>query len=192
MSAEWVTALSALGTLIVIAASAIAALIQLRHMRGSNQIAALTEFRETMESDTFQAAQAFVAFELPKRFKDPDERVKATIFPFSGEYTAITSVANMFESLGGLVKSGVIDRDAACDVVAYIAARNWDGMVPIITYLRRKVGTSALWENFEYLVFLSKRFIAEHPDGAYPRGVPRLPEDDSLIRALSGESQSKR
>jgi hypothetical protein len=55
MSAEWVTAIGTIGTFVVIAASAVAALVQLRHMRGSNQIAALNELRETMESESFQS-----------------------------------------------------------------------------------------------------------------------------------------
>ncbi len=188
MSAEWVIAIGTLGTFLVIAASAIAALIQLRHMRGSNQIAALTEFRETMESNKFQTAQTFVSFELPKRLKDPVERVNATTVPFSGEYAAISTVANVFESLGGLIKSGVIDRDVACDVFAYMVIRNWDVMLPLITHLRRTLDNPALWENFEYLTLLSKRFQANHPGGAYPSGEPRLPEDDSLTRAIAGEA----
>ena len=184
MSADWVTAIGTLGTFLVITASAVAALVQLRHIRGSNQIAALTEFRETMESERFQTAQAFVSFELPKRLKDPAEAAEATTLPFRGEYQAISAVANMFEALGGLVKSGVIDRGVACDVVAFIVVRNWDAMVPVITYMRRKVVNRALWENFEYLALLSKRFIASHPNGAYPLGEPRLPDDDSLIDLL--------
>lgn len=40
MSAEWVTAIATAGTFVVIAASAAAALVELRHLRGSNQIAA--------------------------------------------------------------------------------------------------------------------------------------------------------
>ena len=71
MSAEWVTAIATLGTFIVIAASAVAALMQLRHMRGSNQIVALTECRETMESETFQNAREFVLMVLPELLKDP-------------------------------------------------------------------------------------------------------------------------
>jgi hypothetical protein len=55
MSAEWVTAIGTIGTFVVIAASAVAALVQLRHMRGSNQIAALNELRETMESESFHS-----------------------------------------------------------------------------------------------------------------------------------------
>ena len=70
MSAEWVTAIATAGTFVVIAASAIAALVQLRHMRGSNQIVALTECRETVESPDFREAQRFVSYELPKRLQD--------------------------------------------------------------------------------------------------------------------------
>jgi len=43
MSLELVNTLASIGTLLVIAATAIAALAQLRHSRGSNQIIALTE-----------------------------------------------------------------------------------------------------------------------------------------------------
>ena len=65
MSAEWVTAMATLGTFVVITASAIAALLQLRHTRGSNQILALTECRERLESDEFQNARRFVSQNYP-------------------------------------------------------------------------------------------------------------------------------
>ena len=186
MSAEWVTAIATAGTFLVIAASAVAALIQLQHIRGSNQIAALTEFRETMEGEQFQDAQRFVSFELPERLKDPAEQIKATTLPFTGEYTAIATVANMFEALGGFVRNGVINADVACDVVSLIVVRNWDALLPIITYVRRKIGKKALWENFEYLAYCSKRFMEAHPDGRYPRGVPRLPDDPWLAERIEG------
>jgi hypothetical protein len=50
MSFELVNTLATFGTFVVIAATAIAAVVQLRHARSSNQIAALNELRETMES----------------------------------------------------------------------------------------------------------------------------------------------
>lgn len=184
MSAEWVTAIGTVGTFVVIAASAVAALVQLQHIRGSNQIAALTEFRETMEGEQFQNAQRFVSFELAERLKDPAEQIKATTLPFTGEYTAIATVANMFEALGGFVRDGVINPDVACNVVSLIVVRNWNALVPIITYVRRKVRSKALWENFEYLAYCSMRFIEEHPEGRYPRDVPRLPEDPWLAERM--------
>jgi hypothetical protein len=60
MSLELVNTFATLGTFSVIAATAIAAIVQLRHMRGSNQIVALNELRETTETAEFRAAQLFV------------------------------------------------------------------------------------------------------------------------------------
>ncbi len=57
MTAEWLTAAGTLGTFIVIAVSAVAAFIQLRHVRGGNQIMALSEVRKQMESPEFRRAQ---------------------------------------------------------------------------------------------------------------------------------------
>ena len=50
MRLELVNTLATFGTFLVIAATAIAAVVQLRHARGSNHIAALNELRETTES----------------------------------------------------------------------------------------------------------------------------------------------
>lgn len=184
MSAEWVTAIGTVGTFAVITASAVAALIQLRHMRGSNQIVALTECRETMESPEFRDAQNFVSFVLPTRLKDPAERHKVRVLPFAGEYQAIGTVANFFESMGGFVKSGIIDRRIACDSWAYVVLRNWNALLPVTTFVRESIKTKAIWENFEYMAVLAKQFSDKYPNGSYPPGFPRMPEDRSLIETI--------
>jgi len=181
MSPEWLTAIGTVGTFIVIAASAIAALLQIRHMRSGNQIVALTECRETLESPEFRAAQRFVSFELPKRLQDPVERAKIMEPPFSGEYESIGTVANFFESMGMFVKSGIIDEQLACDFWCYSIVRNWNALAPIVVYVRKKIGVPSMWENFEYMAFLSTRFLEAHPCGAYPPGAERMPEDRSLM-----------
>jgi hypothetical protein len=183
MSWEAMTAIGTFITSFVLAAAAIAAIIQLRHTRGSNQIIALTECRETIESREFSESQRFVSFELPKRFGDVDECRKMAVVPFSGEYEAIGTVANFFESMGLFVKTGIIDRRIACDFWSYIVMRNWNALLPITTYARYKLTAPQLWENFEYLAALSKRHMDENPS-VYPSGVPRMPEDRSLIDAI--------
>lgn len=180
MSADWVTAIATAGTFVVIAASAAAALFQLRHMRGSNQIVALTECRETLESPEFREAQLFVSYELTKRLQDPVEARKAAELPFAAEYQKIQTVANFFESMGLFVKSGIIDKHIACDFWSYVVLRNWDALAPVTAYVRERIGQPALWENFEYMAALSKAYQEEHPT-TYPRGMERMPVDRSLI-----------
>jgi hypothetical protein len=188
MSAEWVTAIGTIGTFVVITASAIAALIQLRHMRGSNQIVALTECRETLESPDFREAQRFVSYELPKRLQDPAERMRIAQpqSQFEGEYKAIDTVANFFESMGMFVKNRIIDRDLALSMWCYVVLRNWNALLPIITYVRDDLHEPSIWEHFEYLASLSEIYLRDHPGGTYPKNVPHLPGDRSFIEAVKG------
>jgi hypothetical protein len=58
MSLEVVNTLATFGTFVVIAATAIAALVQLRHARSSNQIEALAEMRQEAASSEI-ASPAF-------------------------------------------------------------------------------------------------------------------------------------
>lgn len=185
MSADWVTAIATAGTFVVIAASAAAALVQLRHMRGSNQIVALTECRETLESPEFRAAQRFVSYELPRRLQDPDECRKAADLPFSDEYEAIGTVANFFESMGLFVKTGIIDRRIACDFWSFVVLRNWEALLPITSYVREKIGQPALWENFEYMAALSRRYQRDY-ESSYPAGMEHMPIDTSIIDRAKG------
>ena len=179
MSPEWLTAVGTLGTFVVIAASAIAALLQLRHMRGGNQIIALNEARETLESPHFQEAQRFVGEDLAKALRDPEERKKLLstgVVPF--EYAPLRNLANFFEHVGVLVKNRIIDRDIACNLWRGVVLRNWYAVEPVVRNLRIQRDAPALWENFEYLAVLSKRFDDAHPQGAYPQGTERMPQTE--------------
>lgn len=189
MSAEWVTAIATAGTFVVIAASAVAALFQLRHMRSSNQIVALTECRETLESPEFREAQRFVSFELPKRLADPAERTRIAQpqSQFEGEYQAIDTVANFFESMGMFVRERIIDPSLACELWSYVVLRNWHALVPIVTYVRDDLHEPSVWENFEYLAWLSERHInRRHKKGNAALERARLPADRSFIEAVKG------
>jgi hypothetical protein len=53
MSLELLNTFATFGTFVVITATAVAALVQLRHARSSNQIAALNELRKAQETPEF-------------------------------------------------------------------------------------------------------------------------------------------
>ena len=184
MSPEWLTAIGTLGTFVVIAASAIAALLQLRHMRGSNQIVALNQVWETIESREFQEAQRWMREDLPAVIADPKQRERLSSSPFPTEYAPLRNTANFFEHVGVLVKKGIIDRDIACDLWGGVVLLTWNLLEPVIRN-RRAVDSPtlrgqnvALWENFEFLAALSKRFIDAYPNGAYPAGYERMPQSN--------------
>ncbi len=175
MTPEWLTAFGTLGTFVVIAASAMAALMQLRHMRSGNQIAALTEIRETMESTDFRQALRWTAHELPRLLEEP--RIRALIAnpgPLSPELEQARTVANFFETTGAAVRHGFIDRRIACDLWGYVVIRNWTVLSAFIANRRAAVDPN-LFEHFEYLAVISRHWTAEHRDGTYPKDLERMP-----------------
>jgi len=176
MSPEWLTAIGTLGTFIVIATSAAAALVQLRHMRSSNQIAALNEVRKRVESPEFQNFVR-MARRLPELFADSEIRKQliAPEFEFSQEYQWVLVLIYFYEHLGVLVKNGVIDRDVACDTWAEPLLAYWPALAPVIANRRAALNQPNLWANFEYFATVCRDWIERHPDGAYPSGAPRMP-----------------
>jgi hypothetical protein len=150
MSAEWVIAIGTAGTFIVIAASAIAALLQLRHMRSGNQIAAYNECRETMDSTEFRNALFFIRSQLPERLKDPDLREEIVRGGFADEYGGIRLVANLFESMGLFVRTGMMDQRIACELWSGIVLSSWHALTPITALIRKRIDRG-IWVNFEYM-----------------------------------------
>ena len=189
MSLELVNTFATLGTFLVIAATAITAIVQLRHARTSNQIVALNEIRETMESADFQEARHLIAAEVAvklrdpafrRQFADPSARTDETR-PFIGK---IIMMANFYENIGTFVKAGLIDSDLALDLWSGVVIGAWERLAPLVAILRRPSASGPnLWENFEYLTVLSQDWVATHPKGMYPAGLRRIELKDEWLEA---------
>lgn len=187
MSLELVNTLATLGTFLVIAATAIAAIVQLRHARSSNHIATLNELRETSESPEFQAAAHFVQTQLSAKLQDAAFRYQiatpAARAPEMRSLFAMTKlIGNYYEGMGIVVKMRLVDKEAILAFWADAITQNWDRLAPVAAITRRRVGDS-LWENFEYLTVLAQDWKAAHPKGAYPAGVRRIEVKDEWREA---------
>jgi hypothetical protein len=180
MSLELANTIATFGTFVVIAATAIAALVQLRHARSSNLIETLAELRQEAASSEMTPALRFVRFELSEKLKDPafrhqmanpatltEDNVMARVY--------ISRVANYYEGMGALVKSGLADKNIVLDsTTTTLAVTMWNQLSPIIAILRQSLGDSSWYENFEYLIVLAQDWKAAHPNGTYPAGVRRI------------------
>ena len=187
MSFELVNTFATLGTFVVIAATAIAAIVQLRHARSSNHITALNELRETMETPDFQAAMHFVSTHLQTKLQDASFRYQiATPSARTDEMlldmAKISAFGNFFESLGLIVKTGLVDKKVVLEMWGGYLPQHWNKLAPVAAIARRRVGDS-LWENFEYLTVLSQDWDAAHPKGNYPAGVRRIEIKDEWLEA---------
>jgi hypothetical protein len=187
MSLELVNTLATFGTFVVIAATAIAAVVQLRHARSSNHIAALNEIRETFESADFQAASHFVQGELTKRLQDAAFRYQSDAPAARTNETRpliakVDAIGNFYEGIGVLVKAGLVDRELVLQIWAGNVIRDWERLATITAIARRRAG-DVLWENFEYLTVLAEDWMAAHPKGTYPAGVRRIGLKDEWLEA---------
>jgi hypothetical protein len=191
MPLELLNTLATLGTFVVIVATAIAAMVQLRHMRSSNQIAALNELMEVQQTAEFKAARHFVHTELAGQLQDPAFRYQLWLFvneespsvEAEHQITKVTTLGDFYENLGLLVKRGFVDRDSALDIWSYAVSQEWERIEPLVLRYRRAAGDS-LYENFEYLVALSQDWLKAYPNGTYPAGMRRLKlKDDPWLEA---------
>jgi hypothetical protein len=184
MSFEAWSTVASLGTFVVIAATAIAALVQLRHTRSSNEIAAVTEMRETLESESFGQVRRFVVEQVPKLLADPAERNKLGGEIFPPEIDAVRSLANFFEVMGAFVKLGILDRALVCDLWDGLVFGWWKQLEPIIM-IRREVSDRGLWANFEYLAVICEESLSKTQGDHYPRGMRRMTIDERSVEAAS-------
>ena len=183
-------AIASVATFVVIGATAIVALIQLRHMRNSNQIAVFTEIRHKMEASDFQEALRFIRDDLPQKLNDAAFRVRL-LDRNSREGELVVDIGNFFDSaVAPLVKHGMVDRDLACDLLYSPVVVCWDALASFIASSRVVVGYR-MWEDFEYLALLCKDFRSRFPHGTYPRGVAALPLPESWPEAERFSSFAK-
>jgi hypothetical protein len=178
MSLELWNTIATSGTFVVIAATAIAALIQLRHARSGNQIAILNEMYETFQKPEFGDALHFVSSEMNTKLEEPEfcyqlANPSARAAENQALFRKISAVCIYFENLGTAVKIGMIDRDLALNNWSTLAIQAWANLEPVIAIYRRSLGDS-VWENFEYLVVLAQDWQTAHPQGSYPSGVRRI------------------
>ncbi len=178
MSLEVLNTVATLGTFFVIAATAVAALIQLRHVRSSNQIAALNELRESQQTEAFITALHRLYTELPRSIRDPEFRYqvahrKERTEKYNAMVSSIETVGDSYENIGLLAKAGLVDRRILLDIYPMLVLDAWTALRDVTAILRAHYGSS-LWENFEYLVVLSEDWLESHSDGTYPRGMRRI------------------
>jgi hypothetical protein len=184
MSLEAWSTVASFCTLVVIAATAIAALLQLRHTRSSNQIVAVTEMRETIESERFRQARRFVIERLPKFLEDPAERNKLRAKIFPSELDAVRDVGNFFETMGAFVKLGIVDEALVTDLWDGIVFGYWKQLEPV-TMIRRAAGAPGIWSNFEYLAVICENSLSKSHGDHYPHGVRRMTIDQRSADAVA-------
>lgn len=187
MSAEAVTAWATVGTMLVIGASALAALIQLRHMRAGNQLEALLTLERDFRAPEVQAALRYVQERLPERMDDPQYRAELAGIGFidTGAHPELI-VCNWFNEIGALLKHRLVTEDTFMDLFARLIRYCWKRLEPVVAVMRRSRG-GYQYHDFEYLAIRAEAWLARNPHGMFPGGSARATLSDPWLEADSAE-----
>lgn len=183
MPVDLLSALAAVGTFIVVGATAVAAVIQLRHMRASNQLGALLSLERDFHDESLQESFRFVQGELVYKMRDQAYRAELERIGFIDTRTHLeVSVLNWFNALGTLLKNGLVEETAFMDLFSRLAVQYWEILAPAIAILRRRRGPGQ-YHSFEYLAIRARKWLSDHPQGSFPKGMSRIPLLDEWLEA---------
>ncbi len=178
MSLEAWNTIASFATFVVILATAIAAVFELKHMQARNSLQAVLTLQREFRDPEIQEALRYVQFYLPQKMHDPHYRAELARIGFIDSRVHMEMTAcNFFNQMGTLVKNDIVDEDAFLDQTSRIIDAYWKLLAPVIAILRRQRGDEQ-YQNFEFLAALSKEWHAKHPKGIYPKGIPRMPLED--------------
>ena len=174
MNAETVSLFLSGATLVVVATAAVAAIVQLRHLRTSNQLSALLELLHQWNQPTLQTAYSAFTKTIDDKLRDPEyiKMLRAGRTIDRATHPEFL-VLDLWEQVGTYAKHGLIDEAIVLDIVSAQVLNAWKRCEPVITILRERSGL-ATCENFEYLAARSTLWNRDHADGSYPRGTPRM------------------
>jgi len=184
MSLEFINSLGTVTTVVIVAATAIAALVQLRHLRAGNQINAMISIGDKFQGLPFTDALELVNAKLATALDDPTFRSYVvavnrgpSVPNVDAQYVevrrAAVLVGNTYEELGILVKNGIVDKTLFLDRYCGVTIGAWHRLENFTAFIREVTADSGIWENFELLTVMSEDFLRESPS-TYPRSIRRL------------------
>lgn len=191
MTLEVLSAAVAVGTFLVIAATAVAALIQLRHLRVSNQLQGLLAILSLPLEPILLESFEFVSHELEARLQQPEFRRELEKPTVDRKIHKEMRVLDYYERLGSIVKNGLMPEELYFDNST--PEQYWQLLSQVIA-IRRRVRGPVVYDNFEYLVARSRAYDRRHPEGNYPPAESRLEIEDVWLaedRKLGGADHQR-
>lgn len=191
MTLEALSTAAAVGTFLVIAATAIAALVQLRHLRVSNQLQGLLAILSLPYDPVLSESFQFVSHELGARLRDPQFRRELEAAQVDRKIHKELLICDYYERLGSIVKNGLIPEELYFDNST--PEQYWTLLSQVIA-LRRRVRGPVAYDNFEYLIARSRAYDRRHPSGTYPANLDRVEIEDPWLaedRSSSGADDER-
>ncbi len=173
MSEALIATIASVISTLVIAIGAVTAIVNLRHVRASNELEGIVAIEENFRSPEMQAALRYVQLELPIQLNDPAYRESLARRGFIDlqEHPELI-VCNWCNTMGTLVKHHVVSEAMFMDLFARLIAFCWTSLEPVVALMRRSRG-DVQYHDFEYIALRAERWLAQYPSGSFPKGEKR-------------------
>jgi hypothetical protein len=179
MPLDAAAALSQIGTFVVIAATAVTAIVQLRHLRSGNQLMWMRGLAQDYEGAEFRDAFHFVRSELTERLKELPFRKELRSGLIDRAKHPEVVVLNLFENWGRYYRGGAVDRALFLSQFCRVIVGHWDVLEPAIALIATRTdGVNTSFGSFEYLTVKARAWMTSNPHADYPKGAPRIPLKD--------------
>jgi len=179
---QWNIVIS-IATLVVLLTAAVATLVQLRHIRASNDLSTFSEAFELWYSSPVQGGLAFIQRELATKIKDPEFRRELdTAGPVDHSRHPELNVLDFFDNIAIYLVMGNMREDMIMQAAGQLARSLWSTLSPTIAIMRRQRGPQ-MYAPFEYLVWRAQLWHERYPNGYVPKGFERLPNLDTWLSA---------
>lgn len=163
MTWEAVTAIASLSSAIVVCVAAVAAVIQIRHLRTGNQLEAFLRIYDVFNSPDMIAARRYCLEELPDVLANDSLRAAFIAGPIEPR---LLLVGNFENEVGALVVDGFLEERLVWPLVP-IAARLWAIAEPVAQHLRSQ-RDYPVWADFEYIAALRERISIDRYVNRFP------------------------
>ena len=174
MSLDIWSTIATVGTFVVITATAIAAVLQLKHMRAANKVAYIQAFFHEYEGPELRDAFDFVRNTLKSKLEDPAFRNELRAGQTDRSRHPEITVCNFFDQWGFYYRDGVIDRESFLRANAGVVDAFWTDLEPAIALLADPEKGNVSFQDFEYLTVQARRWMSRNPAGNYPKGESRI------------------
>lgn len=161
-------------TLLVVAATAFAALRQIRQLRAQNTLTGMLKILDDWRDPAFRALHHYSRIKLPDKMRDPAYLDELDSSPIDRTKHPELDLCDWYEQVGTYLKHGLLDEELFMDIGAAACNGAWQALEPVVLRMRSTRGDT-LYENFEYAV--ARGILFQRRIGStYPRGTPRIRE----------------
>jgi hypothetical protein len=149
MSWDAISAIGSLLAAVVLLVAAIAAIVQLKHLRLANQMGSYLELMRQLSTPEMVAAREYVE---SCNFDDPEAVRKA----FAGGLdNRILIVGGFFQIACRLINFGILDRELFAPIVMVVPSI-WRVLRPIAYEMRARTRGNPRWADIEYLLYSTR------------------------------------